>query len=489
MHSYFPAPLKLDQYPLPSDSCSPSPTKKRRVNSATNQSSDLLTSRLNSTLRLRDAWSDIWRRHTLDQSLSLSLNTTQSSSQQRKHRPAGRTRALRVEEDDIIDLKELRIVKDRGVLRNSRKGSFAIGGWIQESTEGRDTGNGFQIIDDDEGEGEEGWEDEEEGELSWEEPELDQEDDSEDEFAEMDLLQSLPSLEYREEKRKTEERKNELNSFLGMERIRAGSTNRINQEEEEEDKEDELEMAPDKSGSGKKGTPTTTSRIKPNLTLEKPMLPPQMRATVRREFLQSCTPQPQLKPPTSRQSRPDKEEEEEEDFEMTLLSSERNNTPIPSTSAIKRLSLGSTSTSQSYSSPPKSSKSAPSSKSATSILRNRIETLDLSISPPPPPSSSSPTPISRPLSSISRRSGFSRDSAPPPPPPARSRSNHLKPVRFTFLLFISLFRFTDSSMMKSVDLFHFHFFTTTTIDNPLLQIFLPSTSRLHFSPPSIPSKL
>ena len=324
--------------------------------------------------------------------------------------------------------------------------------------------------------------------MSWEEPELDQEDDSEDEFAEMDLLQSLPSLEYREEKRKTEERKNELNSFLGMERIRAGSANRMGEDEGEEDKEDELEMTPDKSGSGKKGTPTTTSRIKPNLTLEKPMLPPQMRATVRREFLQSCTPQPQLKPPTSRQSRPNKEEEEEEDFEMTLLSSERNNTPIPSTSATKRLSLGSTSNSRSYSSPPTSSKSAPSSRSATSILRNRIETLDLSVSPPPP-SSSSPTPVSRPLLSVSRRTGFSRDSAPPPPPPAHSRSNHLKPVRFTFSPLISLFRFTDSSMMKSVDLFHFHFFTTTTIDNPLLQISLPSTSRLHFSPPSIPSKL
>jgi len=175
----------------------------------------------------------------------------------------------------------------------------------------------------------------------------------------------------------------------------------------------------------------------PNLTLEKPMLPPQPRDMVIREIQQSCTPQPQPRP-SPQSNRGGQEEEEEKDFDMPPAS-ERNDTPIPA-SAIKRLALQSNpttnSSSQSYLSPPASNSTLK--RSATSTLRNRIETLDLSISPPPAPSStttasssssSSPTPLSRPSPSLSHRSKPSKDST----LPSQSRSNHLKPVSSFFL--------------------------------------------------------
>ncbi|GAA5944468.1 hypothetical protein JCM1841_001884 [Sporobolomyces salmonicolor] len=269
MSSFFPPPLKLQDYPscTPRDSASPSPTKKRRVDSlppasAASSSSPaknnynapsrpplsarastaavpapadddaLLTSRLHSTLRLRDAWSDIWRRHSLPPALPSSASSSSSpfppsSSSRRKHRPTGRTRAIPVEEDDIIDLRTMELVVDRGVLRNSRAGAFAIGGYAGRENDvvvARDTGrarlderDGSGAEGNGDGSGSDGYEDPEEGEVDWEEPE-EGNSSSEDELATMDDLPSLPSLLFREQRRKDAERRRELRDFWTQER-------------------------------------------------------------------------------------------------------------------------------------------------------------------------------------------------------------------------------------------------------------------------------
>ncbi|GAA6059772.1 hypothetical protein JCM10212_001980 [Sporobolomyces blumeae] len=280
--SYFAPPLRLDDYSeiqVDLDLPGPSPPKKRRVSfhhasrrPAPQPSPDraLLESRWSSTLKLRDAWHDILRRHSHASPRSTTTTTTTtplaSSPSLIKHRPAGKTRAIPLDEDDIIDLRTLDIVVDRGVLRNSRKGSFAIGGGPARDAVrvARDTGDGTRrarkanrtddgaTANDETGtpaveaggsielDGAQGADDarergpidrdderdslasdESSTEPDWEEPESSTS-DSDDEFATFDDLPSLPSLSFREARRRLVEREQELESFREMERSLAG---------------------------------------------------------------------------------------------------------------------------------------------------------------------------------------------------------------------------------------------------------------------------
>ncbi|GAA5993567.1 hypothetical protein JCM11641_006639 [Rhodosporidiobolus odoratus] len=269
MTGFFPQPLDytvqatgIPAAPSSSSSTrdSPSPNKKRRLDataseadagagkpksSASSASSRsqrvteeeaLLTSRLHSTLRLRDAWADILRRHSqpppAPSSASSpfagpsSLSTSSSAHKSRRHNPAGWTRALPVEEDDIIDLGTLEIVQDRGVLRSSRAGAFAIGGYagtFDDVIVGRDSGT-----QDGGPEGEDGGE-EEEDEVDWEEA-GDGALSSDDELATIDDLPSLPSLLFREERRKEDERRRELEEFRAQEARSRGVTAALDDE-------------------------------------------------------------------------------------------------------------------------------------------------------------------------------------------------------------------------------------------------------------------
>ncbi|BGP17820.1 hypothetical protein JCM10213v2_005862 [Rhodosporidiobolus nylandii] len=258
MSGFFPAPLKLQDYeraasaspgsstapPQPSSTRDlPSPNKKRRVDSAPPASrasaqkpssssgtptlsraqriaeeQALLQSRLHSTLRLRDTWDEILRRHSTPSPSSPAAGPSSFASAKKsvRHRPVGFTRALPVEEDDIIDLRTLEIVEDRGVLRNSRAGGFAIGGpggMLDDVVVGQDSGAQLAGSSGDE----EGESDEEEEEVDWEEPDEDGYFDSDDELAEMDDLPSLPSLLFREERKKEAERTRELEEFRAQE--------------------------------------------------------------------------------------------------------------------------------------------------------------------------------------------------------------------------------------------------------------------------------
>jgi hypothetical protein len=122
---HFQSPFKLDS--------STSSTSTSKVNNKLNQErQDHEHSRLKSMSRLREAWADIQSRHDHYQL----HNTTQQI--------AGKTRALREEEDDIIDLFSMTVVIDRGVLRNAKSGSWAIGSYalpggpIRRSNQGWD---------------------------------------------------------------------------------------------------------------------------------------------------------------------------------------------------------------------------------------------------------------------------------------------------------------------------------------------------------------
>jgi hypothetical protein len=333
-----------------------------------------------------------------------------------------------------------------------------------EVTVGRDTGNSFRIIndnddDDEDDEEEEGeWQDEEaEGNVSWEEPEIGAT-DSEDELAEFDDLQSLPSLKYREEKRKADERNKELKSFWEEElEWTAGKSAWDNHQDEEgnDDEDDELRIKESSS----------------NQVLEKPVRPPQSREEFRREFLKSCTPRPisssscspSSSTPSTRPPRPRMSnsrlatstlpldltrdaQESDDEMNITPHSIARSASSIPSSSSkSSRRHETATPTPRSISTKP----------SSTSTLRRQIETIDLADSPPPQPeqqprltsTSPSTSPVSvacSPSASSSkssnletassstleivkylsnspsrfpgdRRSIFARDSAPPPP--------------------------------------------------------------------------
>ncbi|BGP01499.1 hypothetical protein NBRC10513v2_005141 [Rhodotorula toruloides] len=179
--------------------------------------------RLQATLRLQDAWEDIQRRHSTMPGSGTPAPRARAASvgggTPRRHRP-GRSRAIPVEEDDIIDLSTLDFVEDRGILRNSKAGGFAIGAYGGSGTEdivvGLDTGGG----DDD---GTEADEDEEEEEELEDYTDTDAESyTSEDELGELDELPSQPSLVFREERRKEAERLKEVLEFQQQEAIARG---------------------------------------------------------------------------------------------------------------------------------------------------------------------------------------------------------------------------------------------------------------------------
>ncbi|KAJ8293953.1 hypothetical protein OF846_003201 [Rhodotorula toruloides] len=180
--------------------------------------------RLQATLRLQDAWEDIQRRHSTMPGTGTPAPRARAASvggggTPRRHRP-GRSRAIPVEEDDIIDLSTLDFVEDRGILRNSKAGGFAIGAYGGSGTEdivvGLDTGGG----DDD---GTEADEDEEEEEELEDYTDSDAESyTSEDELGELDELPSQPSLVFREERRKEAERLKEVLEFQQQEALARG---------------------------------------------------------------------------------------------------------------------------------------------------------------------------------------------------------------------------------------------------------------------------
>ncbi|GJN90371.1 hypothetical protein Rhopal_003382-T1 [Rhodotorula paludigena] len=264
------APRSHSAHPSSSHSWSesPSPTKKRRVDSvplahagpssarerphkpqsyhgsssaASNRSprsytaepvDPQLQSRLHSsTIRLRDAWDDILRRHSTPHAgppaasspFSRSASAAPAFPTPRRHREAGRTRAIPVDEDDIIDLGTMEIVEDRGVLRRTRAGAFSLGGYshmLDDIIVGPDTGVG-------EGEAGEWSEDEEEVEDEPSERDDgragDLDDESDDELGDMEELPSLPSLLYREERRRVEEQRDQLRDFWEQEARTRGS--------------------------------------------------------------------------------------------------------------------------------------------------------------------------------------------------------------------------------------------------------------------------
>ncbi|GAA5934619.1 hypothetical protein JCM3775_002005 [Rhodotorula graminis] len=196
-----------------------------------------LQSRLHSsTLKLRDAWDDILRRHSLPAPSPPVPSRAPASSPTRRHRPAGRTRAIPVDEDDIIDLGSMEIIQDRGVLRRSRAGAFALGGYtdaIDDVLVGPDTGVGEPEQGGSGGEergaaGEGSFEEEEDEDDEWDEPNaLDSEayaGSSDDELGDMDELPSLPSLLFREQRRRDADRRDQLRDFWEHEaRARGGS--------------------------------------------------------------------------------------------------------------------------------------------------------------------------------------------------------------------------------------------------------------------------
>ncbi|BGP33505.1 hypothetical protein JCM10296v2_005309 [Rhodotorula toruloides] len=277
---FFQAPLRLDEYqrassafPAASSSSadrgpdSPSPNKKRRVDSvpaalggrrnsagASGSSSPAPRSaaaarksegdaarraeinaryeeltrdqaRLQATLRLQDAWEDIQRRHSTMPGSGTPAPRARAASvgggTPRRHRP-GRSRAIPVEEDDIIDLSTLDFVEDRGILRNSKAGGFAIGAYGGTGTEDIVVGLDTAGADDD---GTEGDEDEEEEEELEDYTDSDAESyTSEDELGELDELPSQPSLVFREERRKEAERLKEVLEFQQQEALARGAS-------------------------------------------------------------------------------------------------------------------------------------------------------------------------------------------------------------------------------------------------------------------------
>ncbi|GEM08639.1 hypothetical protein Rt10032_c06g2656 [Rhodotorula toruloides] len=182
--------------------------------------------RLQATLRLQDAWEDIQRRHSALSGTTMPARRARAASAgggttPRRHRP-GRSRAIPVEEDDIIDLTTLDFVEDRGILRNSKAGGFAIGAYGGAETGGivvgQDTGRG----DDD---GTEADEDEDEEEELEDYTDSDAESyTSEDELGEMEELPSQPSLVFREARRKEAERLKEVLEFQQLEALARGAS-------------------------------------------------------------------------------------------------------------------------------------------------------------------------------------------------------------------------------------------------------------------------
>lgn len=188
MITSFPAPRKLTSR---ESSIAPvaSTSNLRASTSTSSLESKHDTSRVNSVLRLQACWQDIEERH-------------QSTSNQ-KQSSRGKSRALREDEDDIIDLSTMEIVVDRGVLRGSRAGSYAIGSFALP-------GIGLAYT------GEEDMADSDESDLDEEEWEKTEEDD----IGGWDSNLDLPSVESRLDRSKRGEVRDDLRRFLMEEVVR-----------------------------------------------------------------------------------------------------------------------------------------------------------------------------------------------------------------------------------------------------------------------------
>lgn len=216
--SVFPAPFKVSDYteptPEPPESASgPSPSKKRKVGAVPSPSpaaaappdAHLSSSRLQSTLRLRQAWAEISHRH-------------ESAPSTGVHQfPTGRTRSLREDDDDIIDLGSMELVQDRGVLRRAKPGGWAIGSYAgMGPTPNLVLPNGVGAAD---GEDDDNDDEEEDGESNgsgalWEEMDDDDGASSADELGDWEEVVAQPSVQYRDKRRKYEEERNDLRQFL-----------------------------------------------------------------------------------------------------------------------------------------------------------------------------------------------------------------------------------------------------------------------------------
>ncbi|KAM0746157.1 hypothetical protein T439DRAFT_337509 [Meredithblackwellia eburnea MCA 4105] len=215
------------------------------------QAAKLAQSRDESRFRLKNAIQDIVHRHesflpTLASASTSAPNSGFSTSSSlasplSRQLPVGRTRALREDEDDIIDLETMEIVEDRGVLRGAKPGGFSIGKYfgsaLQQRCRTEDGGNGEE--GDLESDEDEESEEESEDEL-WEEDDEDRtarqqgkerrrlkgkgkarrpRDDSDDELDEWGGLEGLASIQYIENRRAREEEELDLRSFLEQDRI------------------------------------------------------------------------------------------------------------------------------------------------------------------------------------------------------------------------------------------------------------------------------
>lgn len=117
----------------------------------------------------------------------------------------GNTRSLPVDEDDIIDLGEMKIVQDRGVLRGARREAFTKGSAVD--WEAFYDPEAELLLEYDEEE------EEEEGGGEWED-EQEEEGESEDEIAAFDQIPSLPAHSFTEQRRKQEAERQDRLDFL-----------------------------------------------------------------------------------------------------------------------------------------------------------------------------------------------------------------------------------------------------------------------------------
>lgn len=157
----------------------------------------------------------------------------------------GKTRALREDEDDIIDLSTLEIVVDRGVLRGLRdKKMWGIGGFVgARAGDMEDAEEDIEVLE----EGEEGEEEDGDDEEDWEnEEDADEEDagaltDESDEIGGWDDIPSQPSVAYTEARKKTIMDKEELKHFHAQEAQWRSSSKNVTKEEEVEDSQEKEE--------------------------------------------------------------------------------------------------------------------------------------------------------------------------------------------------------------------------------------------------------
>lgn len=187
-------------------------------------------------MRLQDAWEDIQRRHSKLAQTGTGDTTSGATRRRYRHRP-GRTRALPVEEDDIIDLSCLDFVQDRGVLRGSKAGGFAIGRYGNsrdgevlvgldtggEGTGGTEEGGNGTADEEDDDDEEEEWQDYTDSDA----PTY----SSDDELDDDDDLLPPPSLLFREQRRKEAERLREMREFQEQEANARGALARAQQDD------------------------------------------------------------------------------------------------------------------------------------------------------------------------------------------------------------------------------------------------------------------